>query len=219
MGVNQKLKSMRKNLLNICEKIIKTKKPLKIYKELLTIFDGVGLLNEKASFLKKIWHITHKNELLVQAGDIYIEYLDNPHDAYLTYDLFFQKTNPQFYSRYKYSINQKGYQEFTPLFDGSNYFSDLVRLLDKYYSIGQIMIYFHQYKMFDEIIKAKPYLNEMKLQIENFVQTHPIEDYPWENEINDFNKYISNILSKTENNNNINYFAIELNKKTNLLFQ
>lgn len=198
-------------LLDICKKIVKTKNLSSIYKKLIPVFENVGLGHESVSFLKKLWHITKDINYLVTAGDMYLNTLDDASSAFEAYDLFFQRTNPVFYMRYKYALFKNGYKNLLSEFDNFNYYSQLILLLDKYYTLGQIILYFWQYKNYDELLQAKEYLHIIKSQIESYAEKHSKEEYPWKEEMEGFNKYLASKLCLTEHNNNVNLFAVELN--------
>lgn len=197
-------------LLNVCKKILDTKNPKNIYKKLADIFYDAGLVAQKAEFIKKIWHITCDDEDLLKVGDIYLEEAFEAEPAYQAYDLYFQRKDPMLYIKYKYSLCDKGYGELHPKIDKLNYFSEIVKLLDKYFAIGRIIIYFYQYNEYDAILKAKDYLDKAFTNIENYVETSEFEDYPFIEKLTEFNKKLSEVLSKTEQNIEIIYLAIEL---------
>lgn len=201
---------MEKKLLNSCEKLSKTNNVVRLYKELTKIFEEVGMFYELAWCYRILWDFTKQDRYLIFAGDIFTEYTNNLKEGLKTYDLFFQRTNPYFFLKYKYSLNKIGYQDSSPILDNTDYFSNTIKQLDRYNTIIFIMTYFYNYKMYDFILLSNNYLRKLKVDI--FINKPRQDRKICYQSIQEMNKYFSSIISQTENND-LNKYALKLNPK------
>lgn len=206
------IKDMERKLLQYC-KILTEKKNIKsVIKDLITIFNDVGLINEQANLLRIMFHLTKNNNCLIKAGDMYVWGMDNADVGYTLYDLYLQRTNPQFYERYKYTINNMSNNRFPYTFDTTDYHLEIINLTDRYNAIAGIILYFNQYHMIDEIISAKFFLNIINNKIKNYTSLNKDIKYPYKEELNNINNMLAQALSFNENNITVNEFAITLDK-------
>lgn len=204
---------MEEKFSEYCKKLLREKNVLPVYKNLCSDYEKKGYYKEYISGLEKIWHISKRPELLLQAGDTAAMYISDYNLAYYFYDLYFQYTNPALYSRFMFTLKQKGYDGLPQDFDNTCYFSELAKYTDRYIAIVEMLVYLHKETKYDEIIALKHYLNEILDQINEYSEKHPGDDYPFGSKVWETGNYLSGILSQTEHRNDINEFAIELNSK------
>lgn len=202
---------MKKKLLQYC-KILTEKKNIKsIVNDLINIFYDVGLVNEQANLLRIMFHLTNKSEYLLRAGDLFVGSMDNADIGYALYDLYFQKTNPQFYERYKYTLSKMTNNQIPFTIDTTDYSDGIINLTDRYNIIVCIMLYFNQYHMVEDILSAKIFLDIIKDKITSYSDKNI--QYSYKEELYTINKMLVHTLTLNEDNLKINELALSIDKK------
>ena len=202
---------MSKKIFDYAKKLTTNKNPLSIYIELERIMYSAGLFQEQIGLIKNIWHITNNNELLLKAGNICATVYNNFDMAYELCNLYFQKTNPSFYEMYMSILNRKGYNEFTPKFDITNYSATVFKVIDKYSAIIYIIVYLNKQKKFNEILELIPYLSVIDNQLQECMLRLSNNEKGVYNIVVTCNNHLSELLSRNEHHSDINKFAIKLN--------
>lgn len=202
---------MSQKLFDYAKKLTTNRNPLSIYRELEKVMYSAGLFQEQIGLIQNIWHITNDNELLLKAGNICATVYNNFDMAYELCNLYFQKTNPAFYEMYMSILNKKGYSEFTPRFDVTNYSSPVFKVIDKYSAIIYMMVYLNQQKQFDELFELMPYLSVIDSQLYECMLRLSDKEKEVYNTVVSCNNHLSDLLDKNESNIEINKLAIRLN--------
>lgn len=204
---------MRERLTNYAQAIMNNEDIVKMYSELADIFGQEGLYLSQVGCIEKIWHLTLEPELLKKEGDIFLNELDNPGTASDVYKLYFQATNPEFYTDFMTALNRFGYEDLTPKFTEIEEASELTKLADKYTVIIYMMMLLHKYDDREGIIEFSKYLDEIDriaFEIMESDENANKEDY---DDTEKSNEYFSYLIASTIPDVDLNKLAIKLNPK------
>ena len=152
---------MSKKIFDYAKKLTTNKNPLSIYRELERIMYSAGLFQEQIGLIKNIWHITNNNELLLKAGNICATVYNNFDMAYELCNLYFQKTNPSFYEMYMSILNRKGYNEFTPKFDITNYSATVFKVIDNQLQECMLRLSNNEKGVYNKVVTCNNHLSEL----------------------------------------------------------
>ena len=209
----EKKVSMRDKFIKYAETICSDKSILSVLKSLRKICAQNELYHEEGACVEKIWHITHDPKLYEQVGDIFLQKVRNRDIANAAYNKFIHLTNPDFYYKYTANLKALGFN----CADIENLDEDLsdeiIDLCDRFDVIVYMMICLHKNKDFDGVIELVKFLSDIKSKIFEYRDKDCGSDKSYIDDIECTEKHLSEVLSQTQNRNDINEFAIDLDNE------
>ena len=203
---------MRKKFIQFAEIICSDESILSVLKELKEICSQEELYHEEGGCLEKIWHITHDNQLYEEVGDIFLYKVRNKDIANAAYNKYIYHTNPDFYFKYATNMHSMGFY----CIDTENTDEDLpesvTNLCDRFDAIAYMMIYLHKKEDYDGVLELVKYLENIKSKIFAYKETDRSDKLSYWDDIVSTEKHLSEIFTKTQNRNDINQLAIDLDK-------
>ncbi len=204
---------MREKFIKWAEIICTGKSILTVLKELKKVCAKENLYHEEGGCLEKIWHITHEDALYKEVGDIFLYKVRNRDIANAAYNKYLYHTNPDFYFKYATNLSAMGFN----CADTENLDEELpeviLSLCDRFDAIVYMMICLHKNKDYDGVLELEKYLTIIKSKIEDYKNKTSNDNKTYWEDIQYTEKHLSKILSQTQNHNDINKFAIRLNKE------
>ena len=179
-------------------------------KDLKEIFCQNGMFHEEGACLEKLFHITHEPELYKEIGEIFQYKLSNYEVANAAYNRYLYNTDKEFFKNYAKNINNLGYRHISEDNMEDNEPYELILLCDRFDFLVYMIICLSQNNAYDEIIKLREYMLNIKQQILDY-KFYIEQDSRFMDSIESSEKHLSEILSEIKNRNDINRFAMALN--------
>lgn len=194
-------------ILSYAEQVFDGTNLLEILQDLKDIFSKNSLFYEETACLEKIYHITFEPDLYKEIGNIFLYKLRDKKSANMAYNTYLYHSMPEFFSNYSESSENEQPEYFEETRD-----TEIIHLCDKFEVLVFIIIYLHKIKQYDGILKASEYLKQAKQLINDYKESNPSNTDAYYPRITAIEEHLSDILSTTCNNNDINNLAITLNK-------
>ena len=204
---------MREKFIQYADAICSGKPILSLLKDLKEILAKNGLSHEEGACVEKMWHITHEPKLYEEIGDIFLYKVRNRNVANAAYNKYIQYTNPDFYNKYAANLKALGFKCANIDDSDDDLPPEIIDICDRFDVIVYMMICLHRNKDYDGVIELVNYLSHIKNKILEYKDRNFVENKSYLEELSCTEKHLSEVLSETQNHNDLNQFAISLFNK------
>ena len=201
---------MQKKYIDYATDLLNNNNVIEIIKDLKKIFAENGLYHEEGACLEKLFHITKSPELFLEIGDIFLNKVRNRDIANAAYNKYLYHTNKDFYLKYANNLKALGFNCADTENNDENLPDELVQKCDKFDLIVYIMIFLHKNNDIESVLALIPVLGKLKEAVTDY---NFIGDKSYLKDIENSEKHLSKILSKTKHHNDLNKFAVQLDRE------
>ena len=206
---------MREKFIKYAETITSGKSMLSILKELRKICAKNNLFHEEGACLEKIYHITHEAKLYEEIGDIFLYKVRNREIANAAYNKFIYNINSEFFNKYIDNLIALGFKYDNNIQDNDlpNEINDLCDRFDVIVYMILCLLKHNDYE--GVLILYNKFLTIAKSKIIEYKDKHIGENNIYITMMENTERHLSEMLTQTNDNNEINILAINL-LKTNI---
>ena len=202
------------NFLNYAYRLCDNEDVISVYEELEKIMEDASLFLEQASLISCLYAEKKDINLWLKMGKIMKEKCNNNNFALKIYATFLKLAHPYFYENFKDTTRALNFnlEEIDLINENDQISCDLEKLVNRLNAILYMIVFLNQRKEYAGILELTPYVKTLDNEVQEYINDNHPQDLSSLDNLEDCKKHVSALLSTVLEIEELNRFAIYLDK-------